>query len=235
MLYNSSSAGGAISLSGDCFLIIDNVTIKKNSASLFGGGIYCNNSDISLINVSIHHNSAGLDGGGIYFNHNSYLTFENDKRCNIYLNNAARGKDLYNGNSNDAPVISVIVDTFTVLIPTNTLAYSTDNLTFDVLNDIADITSISNEQMPMQFSLYQNYPNPFNASTKIKFTLPVAATVTIDVYNILGQKIAILLHEYKTQGQHKVEFNGQNFSSGIYLYRIQAGAFQDVKKMTLVK
>jgi hypothetical protein len=79
------------------------------------------------------------------------------------------------------------------------------------------------------------YPNPFNTTTKIKFDLPKPETVKIEVCNIIGQKIQTLLNKSMPAGYHEVEFNGQNLSSGIYLYRIEAGAWQDVKKMVYLK
>ena len=88
---------------------------------------------------------------------------------------------------------------------------------------------------PDKFNLSQNYPNPFNPSTKIKFALPKPENVKIDVYNTLGQKIETLLNQQMKAGHHEVEFNAQNLSSGLYYYRIEAGEFQDVKKMILLK
>jgi len=88
---------------------------------------------------------------------------------------------------------------------------------------------------PSKFNLSQNYPNPFNPSTKIKFALPKAEKVKIDLYNTLGQRVDILLNQHMRAGQHEVEFNAENLSSGIYYYRIDAGEFQGVKKMILIK
>jgi hypothetical protein len=88
---------------------------------------------------------------------------------------------------------------------------------------------------PNKFSLSQNYPNPFNPSTKIKFALPKAEKVKIELYNTLGQRVEILFDQHMKAGYHVVEFNGQNLSSGIYFYRIEAGEFQDVKKMILLR
>lgn len=85
------------------------------------------------------------------------------------------------------------------------------------------------------FKLYNAYPNPFNPSTKIKFTLPKQEIVTLEVYNIIGQKIETLLNKPMPAGYHEVEFNAQNLSSGVYFYRIEAGKFQDVKKMILLR
>ena len=91
-------------------------------------------------------------------------------------------------------------------------------------------TGIANE-----FILFQNYPNPFNPSTTITFTLPSQESVIITIYNVLGEKIETLLNKRIPAGIHKVEFDARNISNGIYFYQIQAGKFQDVKKMILFK
>lgn len=89
--------------------------------------------------------------------------------------------------------------------------------------------------MPGSFQLYQNYPNPFNPQTNIKFALPQAANVKISVYNVLGQHLQTLLDETRPAGFHIVNFDANRFSSGMYFYAIQAGAYQKVMKMMLVK
>jgi hypothetical protein len=89
--------------------------------------------------------------------------------------------------------------------------------------------------IPSEYILHQNYPNPFNSSTTIEFDLPKAANVSVEVYNMLGQNIKSLVNKELNEGMHLVEFHGQNFASGLYFYRIEAGEFQDVKKMILIK
>jgi hypothetical protein len=95
--------------------------------------------------------------------------------------------------------------------------------------------STSPKFSPTKYRLGQNFPNPFNPSTKIKFELPKPETVKIEIYNIIGQKIETLLNQPMPEGYHEVTFNAQNLSSGIYLYRVEAGALQDVKKMILLR
>jgi hypothetical protein len=91
-------------------------------------------------------------------------------------------------------------------------------------------------QVPESFSLSQNYPNPFNPTTTIKFTLPKSSVVTIKVYSITGQLVATLAENEATQvGTNEVKFNGENLSSGIYFYTIEAGSFKETKKMMLIK
>lgn len=85
------------------------------------------------------------------------------------------------------------------------------------------------------YALEQNYPNPFNPSTKIKFQLPKDGFVTLKVYDILGKEIATLINEEKSQGKYEVNFNASNLSSGVYIYKIQAGDFVSSRKMILLK
>ena len=85
------------------------------------------------------------------------------------------------------------------------------------------------------YSLLQNYPNPFNPTTTISYQIPKTGLVSLKVYDVLGREVAILVNEEKTFGKYKVEFNGSKLSSGIYLYRIQAGNYSSVKKMVLIK
>ena len=89
--------------------------------------------------------------------------------------------------------------------------------------------------VPPQFSLNQNFPNPFNPFTVIRFGLPEAGEVTIEVFNILGQRVATLQKGYKPAGYHTFHFDGRELTSGVYYYRMKAGAFNSVKKMLLVK
>jgi len=94
--------------------------------------------------------------------------------------------------------------------------------------------------IPAQFELSQNYPNPFNPSTVIKFSLPEASLVSLNIYNILGQEVMTLLNENKNAGTYSVQWNGENnfgnnVSSGAYIYRIIAGNNVVTKKMILMK
>ena len=98
---------------------------------------------------------------------------------------------------------------------------------------------------PKEYALFQNYPNPFNPSTTIRYALPFESTVKISVYNITGQLIKVLVNSEQPTGTHEVTFstnsNGEQLSSGIYFYTIEAqavggsGSFRQTKKMVLMK
>ena len=89
--------------------------------------------------------------------------------------------------------------------------------------------------LPLEFELSQNYPNPFNPSTTIKFAIPEATMVTLNVFNALGEEVALLVDGFMESGIHEVNFDAVGLNSGMYFYRLQAGDFNQVKKMTLLK
>jgi len=88
---------------------------------------------------------------------------------------------------------------------------------------------------PVKFELQQNYPNPFNPTTVIRFSVPTKTLVKLDVFNILGQKVATLVNKELNSGSYEVKFVGVSLSSGIYLYKLSAGNYTATKKMMLLK
>ncbi|MDP1675823.1 MAG: T9SS type A sorting domain-containing protein [Bacteroidota bacterium] len=94
--------------------------------------------------------------------------------------------------------------------------------------------------IPTVYALEQNYPNPFNPETKIQYSLPADARVTLKVYDIVGREVATIVNEQQTAGYYEQKFGGYNFSSGVYFYRIVAesggkAAFTSLKKMVMIK
>jgi hypothetical protein len=107
-----------------------------------------------------------------------------------------------------------------------------------LLNLIENYTTAVNESasnIPEKYELFQNYPNPFNPTTKISFNLPEQTHVTLNIYNILGQKISTMINKEMQAGKYNEEFNASALSSGIYLYRITTDHFSSIKKMMLLK
>ena len=107
---------------------------------------------------------------------------------------------------------------------------------FDQLVDVPQ----PGQPLPESFELSQNYPNPFNPSTTISYNLPRRADVTIEIFNLLGQRVRTLVNESQPPGSHTVEWDGRDTagktaSSGVYLYRLTAGDFMQSRKMILLK
>jgi len=108
------------------------------------------------------------------------------------------------------------------------------------LNNSTDLSSSSKSLVPTEYNLSQNYPNPFNPTTKISFDLPVDAKVKLTVYDMLGREVKSIVNTRLSTGRYEYQFEGSNFSSGIYFYRIEAvdnsgKKFVQTKRMVLVK
>jgi hypothetical protein len=112
-----------------------------------------------------------------------------------------------------------------------------DSLAVNFGVDIIDFVSIwhSGNSQPKVYSLEQNYPNPFNPITKISYGIPKSEFVKITVLDVLGRVVSVPVNGFKTAGSYNIEFDASELSSGVYFYRLEAGDFRDVKKMTLVK
>jgi hypothetical protein len=91
------------------------------------------------------------------------------------------------------------------------------------------------EALPTEFALGQNYPNPFNPSTTVSFSLPTDETVSIRLFNVLGNEVATISSRKYAAGRHEVEFNAENLPSGVYIYTMQAGPFTASRKMVLMR
>lgn len=101
---------------------------------------------------------------------------------------------------------------------------------------MSEFTSVeSKNDVPTEYQLSQNYPNPFNPTTKISYSIPEEGFVSLEVYNVLGQKIKILADELKTAGNYEVTFDANEFTSGMYLYRLKVNGYSEIKKMMLIK
>jgi len=131
------------------------------------------------------------------------------------------------------------IDSMLILVDTD--IDGTINDTIVVINDILlDIDDEESNVIPTRFELNQNYPNPFNPVTSISYSIPTRSQVTIEIFNLLGQKVSTLVDGVKPAGNHGIEWDGRDMngrivSTGVYLYRFQAGDHVETKKMLLVK
>ena len=107
----------------------------------------------------------------------------------------------------------------------------------DHQGNLAGVVGIENQDPGIitDFRLYQNYPNPFNPTTTIEFNLPKTGEATLKIFNILGEEMETLLSASLHSGSHSQQWNAGKMPSGIYYYQLQAGDYQEVKKMILMK
>jgi pimeloyl-ACP methyl ester carboxylesterase len=106
------------------------------------------------------------------------------------------------------------------------------------LNTPAGIEMEGYSSLPKKFSLSQNYPNPFNPSTTIEYQIPNVGTqnfVSLRVYDILGREVATLVNEQKPAGAYNVQWNAKDLTSGVYFYRLEAGSYNETKKLILLR
>jgi hypothetical protein len=108
-------------------------------------------------------------------------------------------------------------------------------ITIQIEGDAAGLDELEPTKIPLNYFLSQNYPNPFNPVTHIRYGLKEEAHVRINLYNLSGQKVAVLVDERQEAGYYSVDFNAGNFANGIYFYTIEANDFSKTRKMILVK
>lgn len=167
------------------------------------------------------------------------VTFGQYSPLNVeYKYGANWGSTTTGGNDNESGVganhwismtsnmISATVENVWSVMASSTNPHPLVNIVLDV-NELPGI--------PVVYDLAQNFPNPFNPSTSIQFSIPEAGMVSLKIFNMLGEEVATLLNEYKSAGNYNVNFNAANLTSGVYVYKINAGNFSMSKKMMLMK
>lgn len=141
-------------------------------------------------------------------------------------------------------IVSSLTDSIRIigqeLDVTAAFQYTSNLLSFSFANTSTDVEEESGDLLPQECSLSQNYPNPFNPVTTIEYNIPARSHVTIEVYNILGQKIRTLVDELKSAGDFRTTWDGNDSNgvrapTGIYFYLFRAGDFNETKKMLLLK
>lgn len=181
---------------------------------------YDNEDDLLVVIQTTEEIKLYLGQGNGSFTYDSSYTITGTPKEVIFA-------DMNGDNYNDLVVPSYNTDDACVLLSRLTLVLSVDELD-------------NNGLLPEQFELMQNYPNPFNPETKIRFSLPNASDVKIEVFNMLGQSVMMLVNEHLSAGLKEVTWNGvnragQKVASGTYLYRITTDQFSDSKKMVILK
>jgi hypothetical protein len=110
------------------------------------------------------------------------------------------------------------------------------NPQFSVNSIVSDVKVKQNTTaIPTRHRLEQNYPNPFNPTTQIQYALPKSGRATLKIYDMAGREVATLVDQYQTAGEFTVTFNATQLATGVYFYRLNAGDYNEVKRMTLLK
>ena len=229
--------GGSVDVNGST---TDYVTIKYNSLgaeqwiSIYGG-IVSSSSDEA--------NTLAIDNLGNVYVTGTSGTFGGTKADYATVKYNSLGvqqwAERYNGppgNGNDK-ANSIVLDNLGNVYVSGTSAGSGTSDDFATIKYSQTPTGIdqTDYNLPGNYSLHQNYPNPFNPSTTISYHLPINGQVTLKVYDVLGNTIAILVNEEKPAGNYSVNFNASHLASGIYFYKLQARSFVETKKMMLIK
>ncbi|MEA1986915.1 MAG: N-acetylmuramoyl-L-alanine amidase [Candidatus Marinimicrobia bacterium] len=141
------------------------------------------------------------------------------------------------GNSDGTLDGTLHFDSFQLTYNSENSSPNIGKIYFDDLRIVKSVYASINENntLPNTFTLFQNYPNPFNPKTVIEYNIPKNSNVKLNIYDLSGKKITSLVDEFQNSGFHSVEFNGNKFASGIYLYQLLTDDFSEVKKMVLIK
>ncbi len=176
------------------------------------------------------------DSAEVYVDVDASDTFDNDERYPAVVNSPAMLVKVYCPDlvDNDPKVAIYSVHN----IPISDTLGNDIVLYLDTFTPKGKGPKVS--ASPDQFSLGQNYPNPFNPMCEIAYAIPTDRHVTLSIYNMLGQKVRVLVDEHQSAGNRSVKWEGkddqgQEVTSGVYFYSIVAGDFKDTKKMILVK
>ena len=142
-------------------------------------------------------------------------------------------------NAAGSPITYLMNGMQYIVIPVGGASQKAELVAVGLDESLVDIES-GQPIIPKEFSLFQNFPNPFNPETTIKYQLPEAANVILEIYNITGQKIATLVNQQQSPGLRSAVWDGRDqfgaiMSSGIYIYRIQANDFTEARKMVLLR
>ena len=182
---------------------------------------------------------------GSYVGHTAQLQWSTSSETNNY------GFEVQRSNNSEFVAIGFVQGNGTTtnmqyysytdkeILPGTSYSYRLKQIDFNGQFEFSNVIELGSSN-PVDFDLSQNYPNPFNPGTKISFSLPVKSNVILDVYNMLGQKVISLFNGNLEAGNHNMDLNASELTSGIYIYSINAvgengSKFVSSKKMTLIK
>jgi hypothetical protein len=209
------------------------------------GDVYLVKLQDSVVPVELTNFSANVNGDDVILNW-STATEINNQGFEIHRKISDKGNQqsewnmvgFVNGSGTTSETRNYNFTDYNLI--SGSYSYRLKQIDFDGTYKYSDIVEVEVNNIPTQFSLDQNYPNPFNPATKIKYTIPDVGTslmkfVQLKVYDVLGNEVATLLSEEKPAGSYEVSFNASGLTSGMYIYKLQAGNYNKVRKMILLK
>lgn len=263
----STSAAGAIFVNTGAVTISHNL-IVNNSSGFIGGALYVSSPTAKITNNTIYGNSTEEGGGGLYLGYGTPLLSSNIFWGNSSTTNGqeiecgtAELPMTYSvvqggwpgvGNINVDPMfVDPANYNFNLTAGSPCVDAGDPSLPLDPDGSVADIGAYyfphtvgldddASVNLPSHFELLQNYPNPFNMAATIEYYLSERSRITINIYNLLGQKVKTLVDREEAAGSYTVTWDGtntfgQSVSTGAYFYRFQAGDFVKTRKMLLLK
>lgn len=249
---NSTTYGGGVAISyhiNPCTVVMVNNTIINNSAT-DGGGIRIGQSTAYIMNTIIWGNQASTNAAILNINSTTEVAYSDVQggwqgTGNINLDpQFVAGDSLYHLSSGspckDVAVMSHDFGSMVCYCPPED--FEGESRPMGSLPDIgADeffVVRIEPQPLtgiPSSYTLEQNFPNPFNPITTIEFTLPYSGFVTLKIYNLLGEEVAMLFSEKLVAGKYKYDWDASGLASGTYFYKLKAGQFSQARKMLLIR
>jgi hypothetical protein len=220
------------------FIRIDSVALGPEISGVYPQEVFANNQVFPGDDTLTYALFGQIAIGTAIFPQNTdvlfgtiWMTFDSDSLLTIQT-----AEQFFSMDSSLIPPAAEFVLTTSVGSSDHCTSYTNPGVTLK----FSKVTDINPGVLPAKFELAQNYPNPFNPDTKIEFAVPQKSQVDLVIYNVMGQKVRTLISDELDAGWKQVTWDGKDdsgntVSSGIYLYKLNAGEFVDSKKMTLVK
>ncbi|MBN2426503.1 MAG: endonuclease [Calditrichaceae bacterium] len=223
---------------------IDHPEFADRIYTIHGGLPKTKTPEIAVSPVTVNFGSVGLNSFNEYF---LVVINSGDSLLNIssiHTNDDSLTVDITSLTINEEDYhyikLAYTADSVEKAVNANLFIHSNDTdespLTIPVTAEVSGSASIIDPfEIPEGYQLLQNFPNPFNNATIINYRLPAAGEVELSVYNLLGQRIALLVSKLQHAGSHQVNFDATGLASGIYYYKIKSGQFASTRRMLLIK
>jgi len=245
--YEGGIGGGVIASSSNITFINNVISSNQVSGAIYriGGGLSIGSGEVRLVNTLVWGNDVEQINGNLMASYCSIQDTLWPGIGNISNDPLFRDPEFYHynlmaivcGDPYDSPCIDAgdpsLIDT---LLDCD-WGLGTERSDMGAYGGGEGFVGIDEpaENLPLKVALSQNYPNPFNLSTMIKYELPKQSQVKIDIYDILGRRVAALEDAVEPAGYHQLIWNAEGVSSGVFFYKLQAGEYIETRKMMLIK